>query len=52
MKHAIDIQRIYEHADDAAHAHFLLFLLGGESHWLEGVENASLLVILYLPHAQ
>jgi quercetin dioxygenase-like cupin family protein len=30
----------------------MLFLLGGESHWLEGVENASLLVTLYLPHAQ
>jgi quercetin dioxygenase-like cupin family protein len=30
----------------------MLFLLGGESHWLEAVENASVLVTLYLPHDQ
>lgn len=30
----------------------LLFLLGGEPHWLEAVESASVLVTLYLPHGQ
>ncbi|MFX1766647.1 cupin domain-containing protein [Paraburkholderia sp. A1RI-2L] len=29
----------------------LLFLLPGEPHWLEAVENGSVLVTLYLPHA-
>ncbi|MGG1948803.1 cupin domain-containing protein [Trinickia sp. NRRL B-1857] len=28
----------------------MLFLLGGETHWLEALENSSLLVTLYLPH--
>ena len=28
----------------------MLFLSGGETHWLEAEENASLLVTLYLPH--
>jgi len=27
----------------------MLFLRGGEPHWLEAVENASVLVTLYLP---
>jgi quercetin dioxygenase-like cupin family protein len=30
----------------------MLFLLGGEPHWLEAVESASVLVTLYLPHGQ
>jgi quercetin dioxygenase-like cupin family protein len=30
----------------------MLFLLSGEPHWLEAVENASVLVTLYLPHGQ
>lgn len=34
------------------HSGDMLFLLGGEPHWLEGVENASLLVTLYLPDVQ
>ena len=29
----------------------MLFLLAGEPHWLEAVENGSVLVTLYLPHA-
>lgn len=28
----------------------MLFLLAGEPHWLEAVENGSVLVTLYLPH--
>lgn len=28
----------------------MLFLLGGQTHWLEAVESASVLVTLYLPH--
>ncbi|TFW33822.1 DUF488 domain-containing protein [Massilia horti] len=36
MKHAIDIQRIYEHADDAAHAHFLVDRL-----WPRGIRKES-----------
>jgi len=28
----------------------MLFLLGGEPHWIEAVESASVLVTLYLPH--
>ncbi|MEM5382742.1 cupin domain-containing protein [Paraburkholderia phymatum] len=28
----------------------MLFLLAGEPHWLEALENASVLVTLYLPH--
>jgi len=30
----------------------MLFLLGGEPHWLEAVESASVLVTLYLAHGQ
>jgi quercetin dioxygenase-like cupin family protein len=28
----------------------MLFLLAGEPHWLEALENASVPVTLYLPH--
>ncbi|MCZ2893566.1 cupin domain-containing protein [Burkholderia thailandensis] len=28
----------------------MLFLQGGERHWLEAAENASVLVTFYLPH--
>lgn len=28
----------------------MLFLSGGETHWLEAVEDTSVLVTLYLPH--
>ncbi len=30
----------------------MLFLLAGEPHWLEAVENTSVLVTLYLPHGR
>jgi quercetin dioxygenase-like cupin family protein len=30
----------------------MLFLLGGQPHWLEAVESASVLVTLYLPHGE
>ena len=30
----------------------MLFLLGGEPHWLEAVESASVLVPLYFPHGR
>ncbi|HKR41493.1 MAG TPA: cupin domain-containing protein [Paraburkholderia sp.] len=30
----------------------MLFLLAGEPHWLEAVENGSVLVTLYLPHGR
>lgn len=29
----------------------MLFLLGGQPHWIEAVESASVLVTLYLAHA-
>lgn len=34
------------------HAGDMLFLLGGEPHWLEAVESTSVLVTLYLPHSR